>query len=228
MPIEPTDEVNATTRRAFLTRSAAGGALVAAVAATGIAGGLGGGNAGAQTAGGAGALDNGSFAALAAPLELAAVQAYQAALNGTALDTSWQQAARTFQSHHLAVATRLATLLPVTTPPTPAPGPDAAVMAQFSPPTGADQTAVLTTLASLEEALAATHLSVIASLEDTSLAKTVAQILAVESQQAVALGRASGATVQSLTPAVAPTTGSLANTDPPLSITTTTAATTTN
>lgn len=230
MPIELTDEVNATTRRAFLTRGAAGSALLAAVAATGIAGGLGTGLAGAQAGGGAGELDNGSFASLATPLELAAVQAYQAALDGTALDASWQKTAQTFQSHHLSVATLLAGLIPATTPPSPAPEPDAAVVAQFSPPSGADQAAILTTLAGLEEALAATHLSVIASLEDTSLAKTVSQVLAVESQQAVALGRAGGATVESLTPAVATTEGSLADAGSspgaPTSTSTTTASTT--
>jgi hypothetical protein len=57
--------------------------------------------------------------------------------------------------------------------------------------------------------LAATHLSALSSFDDASFAKTVAQVLSVEQQQAVALGRAGGAPVDTLTPAVASTDGAL-------------------
>lgn len=234
MPIEQPEATTATTRRAFLARSAAGGALVAAVAATGAAGGLGGVlPVGAQAGGSAGELDNDGFATLTTPLEMAAVQAYQAATEGPALDDTWKATARTFQAHHQEVATLLATLIEAKVPPVAPPVPDAAVAARFTAPAGADQTAVLTLLASLEEALAATHLAAIGSLADSSTAKTVAQVLAIESQQAVALGRAAGATIESLTPAKAPTTGTLTgsggttSSSTSSSTTSTTAATTT-
>ena len=86
---------------------------------------------------------------------------------------------------------------------------DPAVAAQFSPPAGADEAAVRTTLASLEEALSATHLGAIATFEDTSFAKVLSQFLTVEAQQAVALGRAAEQPLDALTPAIASTDGGL-------------------
>jgi hypothetical protein len=90
-----------------------------------------------------------------------------------------------------------------------APLADPAVVTRFSPPAGADEAAVATLLASLEESLAATHLGAIATFEDSSFAKTVSQVLAVEEQQAVVLGRAGGASIEALTPATSSTEGAL-------------------
>jgi len=207
-------QANATTRRTFLVRGVAGGAVVATVAAAGLSGGLGTASVSAQAAPDD-LMVNSDFAVFAAPLELAAVQAYQAALSGPSIDDEWTTNLRTFQSHHQEVATVLTSLIAVETPPIPDPVADPGVMADFSPDAGADQNAVLSQLSALETALAATHLSVIARLEDTSTAKTVSQVLATESQQAVALGRASGASIESLTPASVSTEGALTPTSAP-------------
>ena len=201
MPIDQ-PEASVTTRRSFLTRSAAAGAVVAAVAATGVAGGFGGvGQAGAQAGGDSGGdLENPELAATAIPFELSAVQAYQAALSGPTLDATWTKNLQTFQAHHQEVVTTLTALIP-TTSTDPAPIPDAGVIAQFAPGPNDDQQAVLAQLAGLEAGLAATHLDLIHQSADNTTAKTLARILGTESQQAVSLGLASGADIESLTPA---------------------------
>lgn len=210
MSIDPTEAMAAaTTRRSFLARAALGGALVSVATAGPLRSMLG--VAGAQEAEGAeleasDALDNETFAALAVPLELAAVLAYQAALEGSVLDETATTNTRLFQTHHQTVVDALTPLLSEDAG---APGPDETVMAstvatiQGNP----DQPAILAALAELEEVLAATHLYAVGGLTDSSLAKTVSQVLAVESQQAVAMGRAVEIDLAELTPAQAGTTG---------------------
>ena len=207
MSIDPTEaQAAATTRRSFLARAAMGGALVGVATAGPLRSLLG--VAGAQAAelDAADTLDNETFAALAVPLELAAVQAYQAALETSTLDETTTGHARRFQTHHQTVVDALTPLLGEGTA---TPRPDETVMSTTVAEIegNADQNAILTALAELEDVLAATHLYAVGGLEDSSLAKTVAQVLAVESQQAVALGRAAGLDLVDLTPAEASTSG---------------------
>ncbi len=220
MPIDHTEPaaVTGSSRRAFLARTAAGGAVAASVGTIGLGGGLAVLPALGQeaeetpTAISATTLATSDFAAFAAPLELAATQAYLAAItNGrTELNDEWIDTLTQFLRHHQEVATLLVSLVVApedgpSAPPTADPG----VTAQFTPPLGADQNGILSRLAELEEGLAATHLAVIGDLEDTVIAKTVIQVSAVEQQQAVALGRAAGTAIDALTPAVGSTEGGL-------------------
>lgn len=207
MSIDPMEAMAAaTTRRSFLARAALGGALVSVATVGPLRGMLG--VAGAQEAEleASDALGNETFAALAVPLELAAVLAYQAALEGEVLDETTTTNARMFQAHHQTVVDALTPLLSEDDG---APRPDETVMSSsVQEITGnPDQNAILTALTELEEVLAATHLYALGGLIDKSLAKTVAQVLAVESQQAVAMGRAADLDLVGLTPAEAGTTG---------------------
>lgn len=207
MSIDPTEaQAAATTRRSFLARAALGGALVSVATAGPLRSMLG--VAGAQEAEleSSDTLDNETFAALAVPLELATVLAYQAALDGDVLDLTATTTARQFQVHHQTVVDALTPLLSEDAG---TPRPDVSVLAatvqaiEGNP----DQTAILTALYELEDVLAATHLYALGGLEDASLAKTVAQVMAVESQQAVAMGRLAGIDLVTLTPAEASTAG---------------------
>lgn len=205
MPIEPTEPAThtGTDRRAFLTRSAAGGALVATAAATGLTA-LGANAASAQESP-APTVEQ-EFAAKAAPLELAASVAYSVALTGDAVVGDLSRTLRQFQRNHQEAAALLTSRIHPDAPP---PLADQALAAQYSPGPGSDEAAVASLLAALEEGLAATHLASISTFEDTSFAKTVSQVLATEEQQAVVLGRAGGASIESLTPATASTDGTL-------------------
>jgi hypothetical protein len=203
-----------------------GGALVSVATAGPLRSMLG--VAGAQEPGSepAGALDNETFAGLAVPLELAAVLAYQAALEGDVLDETTTTAARRFQVHHQTVVDALTPLLSEDAS---APRPDETVMSSTVETIqgNADQTAILTALAELEEVLAATHLYAVGGLTDTSLAKTVSQVLAVESQQAVAMGRAVDVDLAELTPAAASIAGARTDFTGASASSTTTSTTTT-
>ncbi|MBX3284701.1 MAG: ferritin-like domain-containing protein [Actinobacteria bacterium] len=207
MSIDPTEATAAaTTRRTFLARAAFGGALVGVATAGPLRSMLG--VAGAQEAelDADEGLENDAFAALAVPLEMAAVQAYQAALETSSLDADTTTTARMFQTHHQTVVDALTPLLAEGSA---TPRPDETVMSTTVAAIegNADQTAILTSLSELEDVLAATHLYAVGSLDDNSLAKTVAQVLAVESQQAVALGRAADIDLTELTPDEASTAG---------------------
>lgn len=208
MPIDHKPNPTATTsRRAFITRTAAGGAVVATATTTGL-GGLGIGlNAAAAQPSPATDQNAQQFGVDTAPLEMAANVAYQAGLNNEGLTSEVEAVLRLFQRHHQEVAGVLTAL--IVDSDVPAPVADPGVIAQFSPPAEADEQSVLALLAALEEGLAATHLARIGSIDDPSLAKTVAQVTAVEQQQAVSLGRASGASIEALTPRVADTEGIL-------------------
>jgi O-phosphoseryl-tRNA(Cys) synthetase len=131
-----------------------------------------------------------------------------------------------FQAHHQTVVDALTPLLSEDAP---APRPDETVMSSTVEEIqgNADQTAIVTALAELEEVLAATHLYAVGGLTDSSLAKTVAQVLAVESQQAVAMGRAVDLDLVELTPAQASTTDARTDFDEAASASSTTTSTTT-
>lgn len=209
MPID-IPEAAPTSRRTFLTRAALAGALVTVGSAAGPLTSLLP-AAGAQEgpSGSAESLDDAAFAEAVLPLEMAAVQCYRLALEGDALGQDWSTNAALFQTHHQDVVDALLPLLPETTPPTPGPKPDATVLSGTGAAVKAatDERGALTPLAELEAVLAATHLYALGSLEDPATAKTVAQVLASESQHAVALGLAAGTAVAELTPDVANTEG---------------------
>ena len=204
MPLD-NPEVVPTTRRIFLTRAALAGALVTVGTAGPLTRLLP--VAGAQAVpGSTPELDDATFAAFALPLEMAAVQAYQAALDGGTLGDEGP-IALDFQSHHQAVVDVLTTLLAEDAT---APVPDSLITSRTvaTLKTATVKAEVLTTLAELEDVLAATHLFALGRLVEASTAKVVAQVLAVESQHAAYLGRAGGGDIATLTPAVADTSAS--------------------
>lgn len=200
MPID-TPDAPTTTRRTFLVRAALGGALVGIGTAVGPLTGLLP-VAGAQEADDAltspSDLDEPMFAAGASSLELGAVAAYQAAASGSLFDEVWLGRLTFIQHHHQTVADALAAAKPdgATIEP------DATILAgTVAAVSGAaDRATALGALAELESVLAATHLYAIGGLEDEVLAKTLAQALAIESQQAVVLGLGADQDPASLTP----------------------------
>ena len=217
-----TAPANATSRRTFLTRTAIGSAVAAAgVIAAPSLGLLPAGIAGADT------LEDGDFALFAAPLELAAVQIYQAALTSSNIpeDSETFALLQGISSNHEAVAKALSGLVPEGSPaPVAAPG----LVDQLAPTAAkAPGDALLKAMAGLEDQLSATHLSAIGSLVDPVTAKLVAQVVASEAQTAAALGLLAGGSVASLTPARADTKDAIAAGDldgAPPATTTTTAA----
>jgi hypothetical protein len=206
VPIDPSTEPATHDRRTFLTRSAVGGALLSAVAL-----GLPAANllpaAWAQTSD-EDLLTDELFADAATPLELAAVQAYLAAAQSEQLDDEALGWAQTFGTNHQAVADTLATLLGEGAP---APTPDVALTEEWTRAVNAasDQRGVLAVLATVEDALVATHLSAIPFLRDKVTAKTVAQVLSVEAQQGALMTVNSGGSIEEATPAIADTEASL-------------------
>lgn len=191
------DSATATSRRTFLTRAVAGGALVTAGALALPISPL-------RTVAGArttaqGTLKDADFAAFGSDIELAAVAAYTAAFDKGVLDAEWSDLALDFQSHHQAVADTLTELRD------PEAG-DPVAEAEFAKRSidaveaASDQDGVLAALAEVEETLAATHLAAIGLLIEKSTARTVAQVLCVEGQQAALLGTASGASIAEVTP----------------------------
>lgn len=234
MPIDQPEATSApTNRRTFLTRAALGGALVGVGAAAGpfglLAPAAGAQDAPLATVDEVGALTNETFAAFAVPMEMAAVQAYQLVLASEQLEGPWPDLALDFQGHHQTVVDSLTAQLaegladPVANP---------ILLAEVTTAieTAGSPTAVLLALSELEDAIAATHLYCLGGLEDTSLAKVVAQVLAVESQQAATLGLAGEAPDEQVTPATVGTEAARTNlsegavTAPPATTTTTAAS----
>lgn len=231
VPIDKPDaQVVPTNRRTFLARAAMGGALVA----VGTAGPLGrllpvsaqdGDSSDNQdSAGGppAGSLDDNAAGEQLAPLELAAVEAYEAALAEGKLDEAWTEAARQFQRHHLEASGALTSLVDSGATPVADPTIQDGTVAAIRG-TG-DQNAILSALSEMEATIAATHLWALGGVTDKITAKTIGQYLAVESQQAVYLGRESGSDLASLTPTKVEPAAS--GPTPAPTTTTTTAATT--
>ena len=207
MPIDPTETpANATSRRSFLVRAALGGALVTVGTAAGPLSSVLPAAAAPEQLESAESLDNATFAALAVPMEMAAVQAYQAALASGVLDDTWSSQGLTFQDHHQTVVD---TYTPLLDQDTSAPEPDPTIVSSTVDAirSATTQDAILTALADMEDVLAATGLYAIGGLVDNTTAKTVAQVMAVESQQAVVLGVAIGTDVAKLTPPEATTDG---------------------
>lgn len=203
MPYDkPEAEAVQTTRRTFLARAAIGGALVS-VATAGPLGQLLPAAAQDGDSEPSDALTDAQVAAQLTPLELGAVQAYEAAAGNDALDLDVSDAVRRFQRHHQTAADRLGAMASADAP-TPTADPTI-VEGTVAAVTGAgDQNAVLSALAEMEETLAATHLWALAAIPDQVTARLVLQIQATESQQAVVLSRVAGTSIDELTPATAP------------------------
>ena len=193
-----------TSRRVFLARAAAGGALAGAgLVAAGPLGFVT--PAGAQDSGGelstVGPLSGEDFAAFAVPLELAAVLGYAKALNAEGLDGPATRVLRQFQGNHLGVTDTLTPMLP-TGPNLPDPQPNPTVLSTVSDALdGAkDQAGVFDALSAMEVTLAASHLNALKVIDEPAVGKTVAQVLATESIQASYLGSRGDTSVDELTP----------------------------
>ncbi|MEO6988260.1 MAG: ferritin-like domain-containing protein [Aquihabitans sp.] len=203
VPIDkPNAQVDTTNRRTFLTRAAMGGALVA----VGTVGPLGRLLPVAAQDGGSpeepadGKLDDNAAGETLAPIELAAVKAYEAALADGKLDSDWSAVGRQFQRHHLVAADALTGLIDSGATPVADPTIQLGTVAAISGTS--DQQTILDALSEMETAIAATHLWALESVTDKITAKTIGQFLAVESQQAVFLARDSAGDLAALTPAV--------------------------
>lgn len=203
----PTETSPATTpptsRRTFLTRTLAGTAMVGVGAAVGPLG-LFSSPVAAQDGGSlalAAPLSGEDFSAFAVPLELAAVQAYLTALDTDGIDDATRRLLRRFQGHHQGVVEALRPLLPAD-PDLPDPTPNAELTrtATDAIQSAGDADGVLIALSDLEKVCAASHLNALGIIEEPSLAKTVSQVLATESQQAAFLGASGGADIAELTP----------------------------
>lgn len=220
MPIDPsTTPAAGTTRRTFLVRSALGGALVTAGAVAAPTLGLLPAGAQAEEV----LLTDAQFAAFATPFELAAVIGYQQAIASEKLDAAWLDRARQFQTNHQSIVDLLTTLLHEGDP---APVADAEVSSQLTDAVqgAGNQAGILQALAEFEEILAATHLSAVPLMREASTSRTITQVVATESQQAVLLGADSGASFEELTPAESTTDVALAISTSEAEPTTTTTA----
>lgn len=197
MPIDrPEATATDNPRRTFLARAAVGGALVTAGSVAGTI--LQAVPAGAQTPdpiSESEELDDGSYAIIVTPLELAAVQVYDAALRVEGLRSEVVDDLRLFQTHHQTVADTIGALYE---------GPDPLVadpILTASAP-GTDEASILASLTALEEQLSGTHLSALGAIADSATARTAAQVLAVQGQHAVALTVLAGGDLEAVTPAV--------------------------
>ena len=207
MPIDkPQTTAAMNTRRTFLARAAMGSALVATAGSffTSLP-------AGAQGAPGAPTapddLGDAPFLIAAAQLETAAIAVYVAAGSTPGLTGPAQEALRTFEAQHQEVVTTLTALMDEATAGL-TPLPDPTVLA-LRDGLGADEAAVLRSLAELEQRIAATHLWAIAGLRDGLTARSAAAVAAAGSQRATYLGRLAGEDLASLVPATVEPTGAV-------------------
>lgn len=191
-----------TSRRTFLTRAALGGALLTAGSLAAPLDQLAS-VAGARTLADSG-VDNETFAEFATPLEMAAVQAYQAAFSGGTFSTEDAARLLSFQGHHQAVVDTLTPLIPEGAA---RPTADPDLQSRFTEQvrSSTDPKDIVTTLSELENVLSSTHLWAIGVLTDSSTAKLVAQVLAVEAQQSALLAITGGGSIAAATPQLATT-----------------------
>lgn len=147
-------------------------------------------------------LTDADIARFSASVELAAVAAYQAAIDsGKVTDAAVGAAAATFRSHHeehAGVFNALATSNGLDAAPA-----NATVLAQFAPMLEAagDQTAILEIALQLEEAAASTYLFALGALTVREAYASVATILPIESQHAVVLATVLGKPADTYLPA---------------------------
>jgi len=174
------------TRRQLLQRAVAGGAVLT----------LGGGFVPVGRllpAAGAQELTDIDIASFAASVELAAVDAYQAAIDsGKVTDAAVGAAATTFQSHHREHAAAFNGL--ATANGADEVGSNQAVLAAFGPmlASAVDQDALLEIAFQLEEGAASTYLFALGALTVPAAYSATATILPIESQHATVLGTVLG------------------------------------
>lgn len=157
------------------------------------------------------------IARFAASVELAAVDAYQAAIDsGLVTDAAVGQAATTFQSHHAEHAAAFNGL--ATANGAEEAGSNQAVLAVFGPmlQSAADQSALLEIAYQLEEGAASTYLFALGVLTVPEAYSAVATILPIESQHAVVLGTVLGKAPDETLPAFVTTDGALDPTEFPI------------
>jgi rubrerythrin len=181
-----TAQQHGSSRRQLLGRAAAGGAMLtlgsALVPVTRL-----------LPAAAAQELTDVDVARFAASVELAAVDAYQAAIDsGLVTDAAVGAAATTFQSHHAEHAAAFNGL--VTANGGEEAGSNQAVLAAFGPmlQSAADQAALLEIAYQLEEGAASTYLFGLGVLTVREAYSAVATILPIESQHATVLGTVLG------------------------------------
>jgi hypothetical protein len=174
------------TRRQVLGRAAAGGAVLAIGGALVPVGRL-------LPAAAAQELTDVDIASFAASVELAAVAAYQAAIDsGLVTDAAVGAAATTFQSHHAEHAAAFNSL--ATANGAEEVGANQAVLDAFGPmlSSAADQAALLEIAYQLEEGAASTYLFALGALTVPEAFAATATILPIESQHATVLATVLG------------------------------------
>lgn len=174
------------TRRQLLGRAAAGGAVLTLGSALVPVSRL-------LPAAAAQELTDVDIARFAASVELAAVDAYQAAIDsGLVTDGAVGAAATTFQSHHAEHAAAFNGL--ATANGAEEAGSNQAVLAAFGPmlQSAADQAALLEIAYQLEEGAASTYLFALGALTVPEAYAATATILPIESQHATVLGTVLG------------------------------------
>src|SRR5688500_5699092 len=183
------------TRRQLLGRAAAGGAMLTLAGTLVPVGRL-------LPAAAAQELTDVDIASFAASVELAAVDAYQAAIDsGKVTDAAVGAAATTFQSHHREHAAAFNGL--ATANGADEVGSNQAVLAAFGPmlESAADQAAILEIAYQLEEGAAATYLFALGALTVPEAYAATATILPIESQHATVLGTVLGKSADEYLPA---------------------------
>jgi hypothetical protein len=166
-------------RRRFLTRMAAGGAVLTAGSMVAPIAGL--------VPAASAATSDLDLVRYMASIELALVEIYREASDTQKLRLHVADAAATFGGHHQDHADALNTLIGETGTVT---DPNKKLQQQYKSQLqgAADEDAVLTILYGVEEAAASTYLASIGALTDSTDAGTLATILPVESQHATVLG----------------------------------------
>ena len=174
------------TRRGFITKAAAGGALLTAGSLAAPVGRLVPSAFGQETPE-VELSPDAEAAAFVAGLELAAVEIYRRAGESALVGNTATQVFGAIQGHHQTHATILNGIVGEEAPVT---EPNAALLEQYGTiiEDAADEAAILEAVYDLEEAMAATHLEAIGEMEDSGDAGIVATVLPVESQHATLLG----------------------------------------
>ena len=183
------------TRRQLLGRAAAGGAMLTLAGTLVPVSRL-------LPAAAAQELTDVDIASFAASVELAAVDAYQAAIDsGKVTDAAVGAAATTFQSHHREHAAAFNGL--ATANGAEEVGSNQAVLTAFGPmlEAAADQAAILEIAYQLEEGAAATYLFALGALTVPEAYAATATILPIESQHATVLGTVLGKSADEYLPA---------------------------
>lgn len=198
--LDDADEALVASRRRFVRNLGMGAVAFGAVGVSGVAlaqGASAAEDSGGGTGGGTDSASEGTTAELPGPdidlvvfaqsLELAAVAAYQLAVDTNLLDPMAVETARTFGRHHGDHAEALGGLAGDAATTEANPAVVEAVVPQIE---GAgDQNALLQVLYGVEEGAAATYLLALGALESWQAAGPAATILPIESQHAVVLGQ---------------------------------------